>query len=112
MTLADLLPQEVQTILHLDQKPEPIPKSKINHHTKPGVPGSDYRYAHLLPSYDQGYKLEALKPFEHIDPGHTALKDPSPQSFLATGQVTHLSPKFGSDVSCVQLTSLGEREKS
>ena len=109
-TLADTLPQEVQNILHLNKKPEPEP-SKINNHTKPGLPGPDYPYAHLLPSYDQGYKLEQLKPFEHVDPGHAALKDPNPQSFLDGAQVTHLAPKFGSDISGVQLTSLGEREK-
>lgn len=111
-TLAHTLPQEVQNILHLNKKPEPESEpSKINNHTKPGLPGPDYPYAHLLPSYDQGYKLEPLKPFEHIDPGHAALKDPNPQSFLEGGLVTHLAPKFGSDISGVQLTSLGEREK-
>ena len=109
-TLTETLPQEIQSVLHLN-KPEPAPSTKVNDHTKPGLPGPDYRYAHLLPSYDQGYKLEALKPFNHVDPGHAALKDSNPQSFLEGGQVTHLAPKFGSDISGVQLTSLGEREK-
>lgn len=110
-TLTDTLSGELQSKLYLNQ-PEPAPTTKINDHSKPGLPGPDYQYAHLLPSYDQGYKLEALKPFEHVDPGHAALQDPNPRSFLQGGSVTHLSPKLGSDISGVQLTSLGEREKA
>jgi sulfonate dioxygenase len=109
-TLADTLAQEYQNVLHLNKKADNVP-SRTNDHTKPGIPGPDYPYARLLPSYDQGYKLEPLKPFEHVDPGHAALKDPKPQSFLEGGHVVHLAPKFGSDISGVQLTSLGEREK-
>lgn len=110
-TLAETLPQEVKNILHLSAEKDKAPIAQVNNHSKPGVPGPDYPYAKLLPSYDQGYKLSPLEPFEHIDPGHAALKDPNPQSFLEGGHVTHLAPKFGSDISGVQLTSLGEREK-
>jgi sulfonate dioxygenase len=76
-----------------------------------GSPPSDYRYARFLPSYDQNYKLPPLEPFEHVDPGHAALSDADPQSFLRGSSVTRLTPRFGTEVTGVQLSSLGEREK-
>lgn len=109
-TLVDTLPQEVQSILHLNAKP--APSSTDNGPLgKPGTPGPDYPYARLLPSYDQNYKLPPLEPFDHVDPGLKALSDADPLSFLKGAQVHNLTPRFGGEVSGIQLSSLGEREK-
>ena len=110
-TIVDSLPQEVQHVLHLNAKPGPTEKGTTATNGKRGTPGPDYPYARLLPSYDQNYKLPPLEPFEHIDPGHAALSDPEPQSFLKGGQVNNLTPRFGAEVSGIQLSSLGQREK-
>lgn len=106
-SLVETLPDQVQNVLHLNAKPD-SPPTKAG---KAGIPGPDYPYARLLPSYDQNYKLAPLEPFEHVDPGHAALKDPEPQSFLKGGQVNNLTPRFGAEVSGVQLSALGSREK-
>lgn len=76
-----------------------------------GTPPADYPYTKLLPSYDHGFKLTPLEPFEHHDPGHAALTDTEPQSFLKGATVGRLTPRFGSEVTGVQLSGLGEREK-
>ena len=75
------------------------------------APGPDYKYAKFLPSYDQSLKLPPLVPFEHVDPGKAALNDPEPRSFLNDAVEDHLTPKFGSVISGVQLSQLGAREK-
>ena len=75
-------------------------------------PGPDYKYKQFLPSFDHDYKLPPLEPFEHVDPGTAALKDPTPRSFLDDASVSDLSPKFGSEVSGIQLSHLDERAKS
>lgn len=68
-----------------------------------------YKYAHFLPSFDHDYKLPPLTPFEHVDPGHQALKDPEPRKFLEGAKVEQLTPKFGSEIHGVQLSALDER---
>ena len=74
-------------------------------------PGPDYAYARFLPSFDQTLKLPPLEPFEHVDPGHAALKHDDPQSFLRGAQVSHLTPKFGSEVEGLQLSNLNAHDK-
>lgn len=76
-----------------------------------GRPGPDYPYARFLPSYDQNLKLPPLEPFEHVDPGHAALKDLDPRSFLAGAEIDDLTPKFGSEVRGTQLSQLDGRGK-
>lgn len=75
------------------------------------APGPDYPYAAFLPSFDQNYKLAPLEPFEHIDPGHAALKDPRPRAFLDSAVEKHISPKFGSEIEGIQLSQLDDRAK-
>ena len=74
-------------------------------------PGPDYAYAKFLPSFDQNYKLPPLEPFEHVDPGHAALKDRDPRSFLEGATVNDLTPKFGTEVEGIQLSKLGDHDK-
>ncbi|KAM0746944.1 TauD-domain-containing protein [Meredithblackwellia eburnea MCA 4105] len=70
-----------------------------------------YKYKRFLPSFDSDYKLPPLEPFEHVDPGHNALKDPSPQSFLEGATIEDLTPAFGSEVTGIQLHKLTNRER-
>jgi sulfonate dioxygenase len=77
-----------------------------------GAPGPDYKYAKFLPSWDPGYKLAPLVPFKHVDPGHAALNDPNPRSFLDSAHVNDLTPKFGTEVSGIQLHELDEHAKA
>ena len=77
-----------------------------------GTPGADYKYKRFLPFFDQGYKLGPLAPFKHVDPGHRALNDPNPRSFLDTAVVDNLTPKFGSEVSGIQLSRLDDHAKA
>ena len=91
--------------LHLRSgKPEAIKQSTPQ-------PGPDYPYARFLSHFDQALKLPPLEHFEHVDPGHAALKDADPQSFLGGAQVNHLTPKFGSEVEGIQLSKLDAHEK-
>jgi sulfonate dioxygenase len=105
-TLVETLPAQINTLTlrgEGDSEPE---TEAVAGHPQPGYP-----YARFLPSYDQNYKLPPLEPFEHVDPGHDALSDPEPRSFLKGSQVTNLTPRFGTEVSGLQLSSLGKREK-
>jgi sulfonate dioxygenase len=107
-TLTETLPAQLNT---LSLKAEP-PSSKANEpRGVTGRPGPDYPYTRFLPSYDQNYKLPPLEPFDHVDPGHAALNDPEPRSFLNGSSITNLTPRFGTEVSGLQLSSFGEREK-
>ncbi|BGP00954.1 putative Alpha-ketoglutarate-dependent sulfonate dioxygenase (putative) [Rhodotorula toruloides] len=71
--------------------------------------GDAYPYERFLPFFDTELRLPPLQPFKHVDPGHKALADPSPRSFLADAEVDDLTPDFGSEVSGVQLHQLDER---
>lgn len=75
------------------------------------IPPKDYKYARFLPSYDQNLKLPPLESFEHVDPGHEALKHPNPRSFLDGGKITNLTPNFGSEVEGIQLSRLDKAGK-
>lgn len=77
-----------------------------------GYPSPEYQYKKFLPSFDPGYKLPPLLPFKHEDPGHAALDDPTPRSFLDNANVHDLTPKFGSEASGIQLHLLDSRAKS
>ncbi|KPV74736.1 uncharacterized protein RHOBADRAFT_53685 [Rhodotorula graminis WP1] len=77
------------------------------------APSSGYKYAHLLPEWHRHLKLPPLEPFEHVDPGHAALKDPHPQSFLDGAKVQQLTPNVGTEVlDGVDLTKLDARGRS
>ncbi|WOO85349.1 Alpha-ketoglutarate-dependent sulfonate dioxygenase [Vanrija pseudolonga] len=71
-----------------------------------GLPESEYPYKHLLPTWDQETKYVPLGDFEHVDPGHKAKDDADPRSFLKDATVDNLSPKFGTEVTGVQLSAL------
>lgn len=65
-----------------------------------------YPYAHLNPHFSPA-TYPPLTDFEHVDPGHRALKHSNPRSFLDNAtSVTALTPHFGTDVSGVSLASL------
>ncbi|EIM92933.1 alpha-ketoglutarate-dependent sulfonate dioxygenase [Stereum hirsutum FP-91666 SS1] len=65
-----------------------------------------YQYAHLNPHFSPA-TYPPLTDFEHVDPGHRALKHPNPQSFLDNAtSVTALTPFFGTDISGVSLAAL------
>lgn len=65
-----------------------------------------YHYAHLNPHFSPA-TYPPLTDFEHVDPGHRALKHPNPQSFLDNAtSVTALTPFFGTDISGVSLAAL------
>jgi sulfonate dioxygenase len=105
-TLVETLPAQVNTLTLRGEDDHQEQQKAVAGHPQPGYP-----YARFLPSYDQNYKLPPLEPFEHVDPGHAALTDKEPRSFLKGSQVTNLTPRFGTEVSGVQLSSLGKREK-
>ncbi|TNY22144.1 alpha-ketoglutarate-dependent sulfonate dioxygenase [Rhodotorula diobovata] len=74
---------------------------------------SGYKYAHLLPEWHTSLKLPPLEPFEHVDPGHQALKDPAPRSFLEGAAVRDITPNVGTEVTDgVDLTKLDARARS
>ena len=105
-TLTETLPAQINTLtLRGNNDHEPVQRAVVGH------PQANYPYARFLPSYDQDYKLPPLEPFDHVDPGHAALNDPEPRSFLKGSEVNNLTPRFGTEVSGVQLSSLGKREK-
>jgi len=111
-TTTETLPTHLTTLsLKADHSHKPASSQGDEPRTVTGHPGSDYPYTRFLPSYDQEYKLPPLEPFEHVDPGHAALTDPEQRSFLNGSDITNLTPRFGSEVSGIQLSSLGEREK-
>lgn len=73
----------------------------------------DYKYRRFLPEWTTTLKLPPLEPFEHVDPGHKALNDPTPLSFIDNAEIRHLTPDFGSEIiSGVDLTALGDRERA
>ncbi|GAA6038409.1 hypothetical protein JCM8097_007634 [Rhodosporidiobolus ruineniae] len=87
--------------------------SKLTLNPDPDVkPDPNYKYSHLLPQFNKSLKLPPLEPFEHVDPGHAALTDSDPQSFLKDAKIKLLSPNFGAEVEGVDLTKLDSRERS
>ncbi|CEQ39494.1 SPOSA6832_01034, partial [Sporobolomyces salmonicolor] len=72
-----------------------------------------YRYARFLPHYTTSLKLPPLEPFEHVDIGHEALKDPNPRSFLNGASVSNITPSFGVEVKDgVDLTKLDRKQRA
>lgn len=65
-----------------------------------------YPYKDFLPGYSTTLKQPPLEPFNHVDPGHAALKDANPRSFLDGAKVKNITPKFGSEIFDVDLTKL------
>ncbi|ODN94328.1 hypothetical protein L198_05185 [Cryptococcus wingfieldii CBS 7118] len=105
-----------------DPGPAPAPAAEAKQEVEPAqrrskflpAPGPDYKYARFLPSYDHDLHLPPLEPFEHVDPGHAALKHENPREFLEGEgkREVRLTPKIGSEVHGVQLSQLDERAKS
>ncbi|KAM0747091.1 TauD-domain-containing protein [Meredithblackwellia eburnea MCA 4105] len=96
--------------LRFDPQPTPVftPQDKSAAEDKEWR--KNYKYAKFLPSYDHSIKLPPLEPFEHVDPGHRALLDPAPQSFLTNATLDSLTPDFGTEVTGIQLTKLTSKE--
>ncbi len=70
-----------------------------------------YNYAHLFPVFQKDEHYPPLTPFEHVDPGHRALKHENPRSFLANAKVTQLTPPIGEEVRGVNLATLDDTAK-
>jgi sulfonate dioxygenase len=65
-----------------------------------------YRYEHLKPQFLKD-TYPPLAPFDHVDPGHRALKHANPRSFLANAtSVVDLTPVLGTEVRGVNLAEL------
>ena len=73
----------------------------------------DYKYRRFLPHWSDSLKLPPLEPFDHIDPGHEALNDEDPQSFLADATIKQITPTFGVEIlDGVDLTKLSRHERA
>jgi sulfonate dioxygenase len=72
---------------------------------------TEYRYAHLLPTFPKDEHYPPLTPFEHVDPGHRALQHSNPQLFLRGAKVTQLTPPAGEEIRGVNLATLTDDEK-
>ncbi|KAJ7221640.1 TauD-domain-containing protein [Mycena pura] len=73
-----------------------------------------YPYKHLLPEVfpTADGELPRLEDFEHVDPGHRALKHANPRSFLAGAtRIFHLTPAIGTEVHGVSLAKLSFDER-
>lgn len=77
----------------------------------PIVGKEGYKYAHLLPTFPKDEHYPPLTPFEHVDPGHRALKHADPRSFLKDAKVTQLTPTIGEEVRGVNLATLDNDAK-
>ncbi|KAG8691343.1 hypothetical protein FRC11_004900 [Ceratobasidium sp. 423] len=72
-------------------------------------PKSDYPYEHLLPVFDKSEFYPPLQPFEHTDPAARAatLPESDQRAFLKNAtRVRNLTPRIGTEVAGVDLTSL------
>ncbi|KIY65906.1 TauD-domain-containing protein [Cylindrobasidium torrendii FP15055 ss-10] len=65
----------------------------------------EYKYKHLLPVFSPASN-PPLVPFEHVDPGHRALKHADPRSFLANATTVEITPALGTEIRGVDLTKL------
>jgi sulfonate dioxygenase len=112
-TLTQTAQSITSPIATLTLRPESPHKeaSVITNGKTQSIPDEHYRYARFLPTYPQDFKLPPLEPFKHVDPGHAALSHTSPREFLEGGTENKLTPKFGSEVLGVQLSSLDDRGK-
>ncbi|KAM0746017.1 alpha-ketoglutarate-dependent sulfonate dioxygenase [Meredithblackwellia eburnea MCA 4105] len=114
-TATETIVAPLQT-LRLEPQPAPATAIKASK-TAQVAEGSpewkeNYKYKRFLPTYSEDYgQLPAVEPFEHVDPGHKALKHTDPRSFLQGGEIDDLTPDFGSEVSNVQLSKLTPEER-
>ncbi|KAF5364663.1 hypothetical protein D9758_005537 [Tetrapyrgos nigripes] len=77
-------------------------------------PFETYPYKDLLPKVfpQPGEIGSPLEDFEHVDPGHRALKHPNPNAFLEKAtKITHLAPAIGTEVEGVNLAKLTNDER-
>lgn len=66
----------------------------------------EYRYAHLLPHFSAD-RYPPLEPFEHVDPGHRALRLPNPRAFLdGATSVVEMTPNLDTEVTGINLAEL------
>jgi hypothetical protein len=73
----------------------------------------EYKYVHLLPVFDPNEKYPPLELFEHVDPGHQALSDENPRSFLTDRHAVtvDLTPAIGTEIRGVNLLELSSNER-
>lgn len=88
--------------------PIPVKGAKPQWFSETGLSDDQYPYKHLLPTFDGHLKLPPLTEFEHKDPGHEAKEHADPLAFLANSDVDELTPRFGSEVTGVQLSQLDD----
>lgn len=77
-------------------------------------PFETYPYKHLLPEIIPTAESHQppLEDFEHVDPGHRALKHPNPRAFLSgASRIIHLTPAIGTEVHGVSLAKLNSDER-
>ncbi|KAF8604954.1 TauD-domain-containing protein [Ceratobasidium sp. AG-I] len=75
---------------------------------------TDYPFAHLLPTFDKAEHYPPLTPFEHTDPAAraNALPEAEQRTFLRNAtRVKNLTPKLGTEVQGVDLTSLNAADR-
>ncbi|EKM60786.1 uncharacterized protein PHACADRAFT_246914 [Phanerochaete carnosa HHB-10118-sp] len=72
---------------------------------------TEYKYAHLLPTFPKDEHYPPLEPFEHVDPGHRALQHPNPRQFLENAKVSQLTPPAGEEIRGVNLATLTNDER-
>ena len=66
----------------------------------------EYRFSHLLPTFSQDEHYPPLELFDHVDPGSRALTHEDSNAFLATAIVSDLTPRFGSEIRGINLSTL------
>ncbi|GJN90515.1 hypothetical protein Rhopal_003526-T1 [Rhodotorula paludigena] len=88
-----------------------VAKLSLSGESKPAE--QPYKFQRFLPEWTTLLNLPPLEPFEHIDPGHKALKDPQPRSFLDSAKLQSVTPNFGTEIQDgVDLTKLDARERA
>ncbi|KAK8853050.1 hypothetical protein IAR55_003751 [Kwoniella newhampshirensis] len=114
-TVTRTITEPLRTLTLRPESPEGPEQSQRPQQTTSAVKANkdkddEYPYAWALPTFDNK-TYPPLTEFKHKDPGLEALKHENPREFLEGAQVSSLTPKFGSDVSGVQLHKLDPRGK-
>lgn len=115
-TLTETITPALET-LRLRPTPSAAPRDVTNSSTKENDKTtktddeSAYPYARFLPHFDNSVTYPPLTDFEHHDPGLEALKHADPRAFLNDATVANLTPRFGAEVSGIQLHKLNSTER-
>ncbi|KAJ9104943.1 hypothetical protein QFC19_003738 [Naganishia cerealis] len=108
-TLTETIAPALETLRLRQAEPTTTPKEEAT--AAEAKDESGYPYARFLPHFDNTVKYPPLTDFEHHDPGLEALKHAEPRAFLNNATVSDLTPRFGAEVSGIQLHKLSATEK-